>query len=265
MNAPGLKELRSKQGVAWGLHLGFLCPEIVEFAGRLGFTWLFLDAEHTPVTPASCRELVRAADVVGMPCLVRVPEIRASVIEGFLDVGVLGILAPAVATADEARALVAAVKFSPEGMRGAASRSRAAGYGVAQRPEEYCALANRLTFTAALIENQSGVDHLEDIMGVPGIDAIAIGPNDLGFSLGIAGGMADPRVRTLVESAQARIRSRGKPQLTVVSDAPQARRAVAAGATLVAVSDAALLATAGRSFLEDVIAGVTTADGKQPL
>src|SRR5688572_7561192 len=90
---------RHSNRIAWGLHLSFLCPELIEFAGHLGFEWILLDAEHQPVTHQVARELVRAADGVGLPCIVRVPEIKASVIEGFLNVGTLGILARAVSSA----------------------------------------------------------------------------------------------------------------------------------------------------------------------
>lgn len=252
LGAHRLESFRRNDGVAWGVQLSFLCPEVIEFCGVLGFHWLFLDAEHTPLDRRLCRELVRAADVVGMPCMVRVPQIEASVIEGFLESGVVGIMAPNVASAAEARSLIAAVKFTPEGACHASAKSRAASYGLAHPPEEYARLANQATFTAALIESQAGIDQMDAILAVPGLDCVSLGPNDLGLSLGVAGGMANPQVRAIVEGARARIKASGKPQVAVVGDAVQAREAVTTGATLVAVSDAALLAGAARSFLDDV-------------
>jgi 2-keto-3-deoxy-L-rhamnonate aldolase RhmA len=246
------RERPRKDAASFGVHLSFLCPEVIEFCGVLGFEWLFLDAQHTPLNHHLCRELVRAADVAGLFCMVRVPQIDAPVIEGFLDAGVLGIMAPNVSSAVEARALVSAVKFSPVGTRGAAARSRAASYGWTQAAADYVERANQETFTAALIEAQQGIDQLDAIMAVPGIDYIAIGPNDLGLSLGTASGMADPRVRAIVEDAHTRIKAHGKPQVAVVSNADQARAAVAAGATLIAVPDAMLLADAARAFLDKV-------------
>jgi 4-hydroxy-2-oxoheptanedioate aldolase len=208
-----------KRGVSFGLYLSFLCPQIIELCGQLGFEWLFLDAERLPLPPHACRDLVCAADVAGMPCLVRVPELEPSVIAEFLDAGVRGILAPRIGSAHDARALVAAVKVSPR------------------------------TFAAALVETRSGLDHLDEIAAVPGLDYIAIGPNDLGRSMGIADGLANPQVQGLVDGAQARLRALGKPQVAVASDVKQAHAAVTAGATLVAVPDSALLAGAGRVFL----------------
>jgi 2-keto-3-deoxy-L-rhamnonate aldolase RhmA len=103
-----------------------------------------------------------------------------------------------------------------------------------------------------LIECQSGLDELEAIAAVPGVDYLSIGANDLALSLGMTAGGADSRARALVEEANARIKAIGKPQIAVVGNAEQAQAAIAAGARLVAVSDAALLATAGRSLLEVV-------------
>ena len=247
-----LKDSCQQEGVTWGIHLSFHCPEMMEFFGLLGFQWAFLDAEHQPLSHERCCDLVRAADAVGMPCLVRVPQIQPSLIEGFLDAGVIGILAPHVDSAEQARTLVAAVKFGPEGQRRTADRSRASDYGLTRRPADYRAWANQNTVTAALIESVRGIDALESIMAVPGLDCVAVGPNDLGRSLGIDTGMADPRVRARVEEAEARIEAYGKPRLTVVTDADHARAARDSGVRLIAVSDAALLGAAGCLFLEAV-------------
>jgi 2-keto-3-deoxy-L-rhamnonate aldolase RhmA len=236
--------------VTWGIHLSFHCPELIEFFGLLGFQWLVLDAEHQPLSHERCRDLVRAADGVGMPCLVRVPRVQPSVIEGFLDAGVNGILAPHVESAEQARTLVAAVKSGPESQRRMADRSCASDYGLTRHPADQRAWANQNTFTAALIESVRGLEALESIMAVAGLDCVAIGPNDLGLSLGIHTGMADSQVRARVREAEKRIESYGKPRLTVVTDADQARAARAGGARLIAVSDAALLRTAGCLFLE---------------
>jgi 2-keto-3-deoxy-L-rhamnonate aldolase RhmA len=146
--------------------------------------------------------------------------VQPAVIAAFLDAGVHGILAPHVDSVEQARTLVAASRVDQN------------------------------TFTAALIESVRGIEALESIMAVAGLDCVAIGPNDLGRSLGVQTGMADPQVRARVREAEIRIESYGKPRLTVVTDAEQARAARACGARLIAVSDAALVRTAGCLFLE---------------
>jgi 2-keto-3-deoxy-L-rhamnonate aldolase RhmA len=254
-----IPDLSQKETPALGVALTFLCPELIEFFGLLGFAWVFLDAEHTPVNPHVCRELVRAADLAKMSCVVRVPEIKPAVIESYLDIGVSGIVAPNVASPEQVEALISAVKFSPMGERGAASRSRAAGYGLTRSPAEFYRQANQHTWTVVLIESQQGIDNLKEIISVPGLDYIALGAHDLGLSLGTERGIADPAVRALVEQAQTQIQGQGKSRMEIVSDAEQGRKAAQGGAKLIAVPDSALLTTAARTFIK--AASLSTPDG----
>jgi 4-hydroxy-2-oxoheptanedioate aldolase len=244
---------RRTDKVSWGVHLSFFSPELIELCGALGFEWLFLDAQHTPLNSFVCRDLVRAADLAEMFCLVRVPEISATAIEGFLDAGVVGILAPNISSPEQARDLVAAVKYSPYGSRGAGFLSRAARYGLISSASEYCRASNCATFTAALIETQKGIDTLEAIAAVPGLDYLAIGASDLRLSLERDTKMTEGELGTIVREATFRVKATGKPQICVVSDAAEASRAAAYGAQLIAVPDAALVARAGRAFLESLV------------
>lgn len=244
-----LPDLRQRPGPVFGTCVSFFSPELIETCGLLGFGWVLLDAEHTPLSHAECRNLVRAADVVSLPCIVRVPEVRAAVIEGFLDGGVLGIMAPGISSAQQAAELVKAVKFSPQGQRGSAGRTRAADYGLNRARADFYRAANTATLTVALIETRPGLDALEDIMNVPGLDYVAIGPNDLALSMGVSDGGDAPVLREVLADAQRRIQARGKPQLVVVSSAREAALASMAGAQLIAVSDSALFASAASSFL----------------
>lgn len=242
------RNLRSIDAPAFGVLITFHSTELIELYGRLGFQWLLLDAEHTPLSPGICRELTRAAELVGMPCVVRVPEIRPSLIEAFLDVGVSGILASGVESATDVRALIAAVKFAPLGSRGSAPISRAARFGLLP-PAEHMARANEQTIVAALIESRPAIEELDAVLAIPELDYVAIGPNDLGLSMGIAGGASHPQVSALVSAAQESLRNAGKRQLAVAADPAAAQRAVADGATLIAVPDASLIASAGKDFL----------------
>jgi 2-keto-3-deoxy-L-rhamnonate aldolase RhmA len=216
--AGGIRRLRSVDSPAFGVLVTLQSFELIELYGRLGFEWLLLDAEHAALTPGNCRELTRAADLVGIPCVVRIPQIRASTIEGFLDIGVSGILASHVQSSADVRGVIAQ--------------------------------ANERTAVCALIESQRAIDELDSILAIPELDYVAIGPNDLGRSLGVSGGASNPQVSALVEAAQRSIKKAGKRQLTVVADAAAAQRAAADGATLIAVPDATLIRSAGREFLQ---------------
>jgi 2-keto-3-deoxy-L-rhamnonate aldolase RhmA len=246
-----LQHKRQANQTAFGVYLSFLCPEIVEFFGYLGFDWLFLDAEHTPLNHHLGRDLIRAADGVGLGCIVRVPSIEASCIEGFLDAGADGVIGPNVSSAAQARELVSAVKFAPDGTRGAASRTRAARYGAGLKVSDFYHEANQRTFAIALIESQAGLDQLEAIADVPQIGYIGIGANDLGLSLGVTEGNANPRVQQLISSGQTRLRAVGARELVVVSDAYQSRAAEARGCALIAIPDTALVASSAYAFLTE--------------
>jgi 4-hydroxy-2-oxoheptanedioate aldolase len=251
-----LTHLRRK--VSLGVHLSYLNADLVESCGMLGFHWLFLDGERTPVTASNCRDLVRAADLTGMFCVARVTGVNLTEIEGYLDAGVLGILAPRISSARQAEEFVAAVKFPAHGRRRAARFSRSAGFGVSDRggvTDSHCVTqardswtANTATFTAALIETQAGIEQLEQILAVPGLDYLALGPNDLALSLG-CDSSEHPRVKALLDSARRRLRSAGRAQIAVMTECRSPAEEMAQGATLIAVPDAMLIAEAGARFL----------------
>jgi 2-keto-3-deoxy-L-rhamnonate aldolase RhmA len=211
------RNLRSLDAPAIGVLVTFHCADLVALYGRLGFDWLLLDAEHVPLSPQVCGELTRAADLAGLPCVVRAPEIRTSLIKDFLDAGACGILASAVESAEDVRALIAAV--------------------------------NGPTLTGALIESRRAIDQLDSILAVPELDCVAVGPNDLGRSIGTTEGARDQRVRMLVETADRAIAAAGKKRMTVVVDAEAASRAIDGGALLIAVPDATLIEHAGKEFI----------------
>jgi 4-hydroxy-2-oxoheptanedioate aldolase len=255
-----LAHLRRK--VSLGVHLSFLNADLVEACGNLGFHWLFLDGERTPVTPSNCRDLVRAADLTGMFCMARVTSVNPTEIEGYLDAGVVGILAPNISSADEAEALVSAVKFPVRGHRRAASHSRAAGFGLSDQTDPLTLaangghargflVANAATFTGALIESREGIEHLDEILAVPGLDYIALGPNDLALSLA-SDNSEHPRVKSVLDAARRRLQAAGRPQIAVVAENRCASDAVAHGATLVAIPDATLFNSAGFRFLDSL-------------
>jgi 4-hydroxy-2-oxoheptanedioate aldolase len=212
-----VRNLRALDAPAIGVLVTFQCVELVELYGRLGFDWLMLDAEHAPLSAQTCRELTRAANGAGLPCVVRVPEIRPGVIESLLDAGASGILASGVESAGDVRPLIAA--------------------------------ANELTLTAALIESRRAIEQLDSILAIPELDCVAVGPNDLGLSIGTTEGARDQRVRMLVDVADRAIAAAGKKRMTVVSDPEAVSRAIAGGAMLIAVPDSTLIAHAGNEFV----------------
>jgi len=170
-------------------------PSVVEMLGTSGLDFVLVDAEHTQIGRARIEELVRGGDAVGAPVMVRVPTAEGDWIGSVLDAGAAGIVVPRVGTAAQARHAVAAARYTPDGERGCGP-GRATLYG--KRLVEYLQAANASLLVALQIETVEGLDNLEEILAVPGIDVIFIGPGDLALSLGAFGPQGRPKLDAAV-------------------------------------------------------------------
>jgi 4-hydroxy-2-oxoheptanedioate aldolase len=182
----------------------FWSPELFEFCGLAGFDYVIADGEHAGVDPRTARGLARAAQGVGITALARAPRAEPSLLMQYLDAGVEGIILPHCNTAADAEALVSACKYPPRGIRGAASSSRAAGYGFAQTPREHLEQADREVLCLGLIEEPRAVENLEEILRVDGFDGCFVGYGDMALVLGreyVGGPSMHPEVRRLVDQA----------------------------------------------------------------
>jgi len=159
-------------------------PVVAEVTAMSGFDFLLLDTEHTSMTLESVENATRAVDATPgeTETLVRVPENDPVRIKRVLDIGVAGVMAPMVETADEARSFVEATRYPPEGVRGIAT-GRATGYG--REFERYVSEANERILTVVQLETREGVRNVGDIAAVEGIDALFVGPADLSGSLDV--------------------------------------------------------------------------------
>ena len=167
-------------------------PALIEVMGYAGMDYVIIDLEHGPNSVQSVQNLIRAAQVSGIMPIVRVKESCASVMGAVLDIGAGGIQVPQIGTRAEAEAVIKRTKFSPMGERGVCRFVRAANYSAKDR-FQYFKDANEAV-TILQIEGQAGIDNLDDIITVEGIDAIFIGPYDLSQSLGVAGQIDHPLV-----------------------------------------------------------------------
>ena len=167
-------------------------PAFIEAMGYAGMDYVIIDLEHGPNSVQSVQNLIRGAQVAGLMSIVRVKESCASVQSEVLDIGAGGIQVPQITTKAEAEAVIKRTKFSPVGERGVCRFVRAANYSAKDR-FEYFKDANEAV-TILQIEGQEGIDNIEDILSVEGIDVLFIGPYDLSQSLGVAGQIEHPLV-----------------------------------------------------------------------
>jgi len=170
-------------------------PAMVEAMGYAGFDFLILDLEHGPNTVRSLQNLVRAAQLSGILPIVRVKEDLPNVIGEALDIGAGGVQVPKITTAEDARAVIQTAKFAPLGMRGVCCAVRAAEYGAKDR-FEYFREANEALVILQL-ESRTALENAKDIIRVPGIDIIFVGPYDLSQSLGVIGQTDHPDVAAM--------------------------------------------------------------------
>ncbi len=168
--------------------LGLFCaiphPVAVEIAAGSGRDFLCIDAEHGLIGRADHENLIRAAECGGTPALVRIPQLADEHFATVLDAGATGVLVPRVSTAEQAAAAVAAMRYPPLGHRGAGP-GRATRYG--RDIMAYLGQANETLTLGIQIETAEAVANIEDIVAVPGLDLIFIGPGDLGVSLAASG------------------------------------------------------------------------------
>lgn len=212
----------------------------VEVIAGAGFDWILLDTEHSPNDLESLLTQLQAAAPYPTHAVVRVPWNDMVTIKRVLDIGAQSILIPYVSTAEEARAAVSYTRYPPAGVRGVAGTTRASRFG---RIRDYAKRAHEEICVLVQVENQAGLDNLDAIAAVDGIDGVFIGPADLHASLGYTGEIANQKVMPLIEDALRRIRRAGKAPGILTPSEDNARKQLAAGALFVAVgSDVGLLA-----------------------
>lgn len=167
-------------------------PGIIETMGYAGVDYVIIDLEHGPNSVQSVQNLIRGAQIAGLMPIVRVKESCASVMGEVLDIGAGGIQVPQITTRAEAEAVINRVKFAPMGERGVCRFVRAAKYSSKDRFEYFKDENEKVTILQ--IEGQEGIDNIDDILTVDGIDVLFIGPYDLSQSLGVPGEIDNPLV-----------------------------------------------------------------------
>jgi 4-hydroxy-2-oxoheptanedioate aldolase len=211
-----------------------------EILSTSGFDWLLIDGEHCPNDIRSIRDQMTALKGSDSHPVVRVPIGETWVIKQVLDVGAQTILVPMVETAEQARELVRACHYPPEGTRGVGySVSRAGGFG---QFEDYGPTANAQICLLVQVESRIGLENLDDILAVEGVDGVFIGPADLSASLGYLGKTAHPDMQATILDALKRISASGKAAGILTTDDRMIQASLDAGARFVAVAmDIALL------------------------
>lgn len=236
-----------------GTLLSLPSPEVAEVCAVAGFDWLFIDMEHGLLDFADVQRMIQAAGHC-CPCVVRVPSNEAVWVCKALDAGAAGIIFPHVNNAEDARSVVLAAKYPPQGIRSIAV-ARAQGYG--SRLQECVDNANLETVLIAQAEHVEAAVNIESILAVPGVDAILVGPYDLSASLEKPGRVADAEVVQAIGRIRDACGARGMPAGIFARDVGTASGAFSAGFSLVCVAtDCLLLLEAARAVVKQGKQGV---------
>jgi 4-hydroxy-2-oxoheptanedioate aldolase len=184
-----------------GTWLSIPSPEAAALVSRVGFDWLTVDAEHSPVDMLTLARMFSAISAFGTAPMVRIPWNSPENFKRVLDAGAWGIVVPMVNSREEAERAVEATRYHPLGNRSVGG----SGHALSFRAEssEYYARANDEILLVLQIEHAEGVEHCEEILSVPGVDACFIGPNDLAASMGLGLGTPlesdEPQVMDAIE------------------------------------------------------------------
>ncbi|HSR10590.1 MAG TPA: aldolase/citrate lyase family protein, partial [Thermodesulfobacteriota bacterium] len=189
---------------------------------------IIIDMEHGSFGIDKLVDMIRGVQIGGSTPVVRVPDHSETGIFKALDAGAVGLIVPGVSTAEQARKIARAARYAPQGNRGACPRVRATSHGISPW-DRHVEWSNRNVMVWTIIETVEGFDNLEEIVKVPGIDAMAFGAFDLSQDMGLGGNTDHPEVRKRIEKGFATaVRNNVAIQIQLFEADPKAIRESAA-------------------------------------
>lgn len=204
-----LKE-KMKKGPVFGFAMftGAVCA--IEAVGNWGYDFVYLDLEHTTIgIGTEIEKQIMAAKLAGVSAIVRVSGANEVEIRKVLEMGAEGVAIPHICCKQDMEACIHGAKFPPMGRRGAESNVRAAQFGGPNfNWQEYITRSNEETLIIPMAEDYEFIDNIDEILAVPGVDAVNFGPIDYSLSknIPIGYGLTQPDIAaafdTLIKKAQ---------------------------------------------------------------
>ena len=198
-----LRQALDRGGLLFSVGLASRSPVLVEKLKDVPLDFLFIDTEHSPITLETLENMIRAADLIDLPVLVRVEE------EGFFDqvrkcleLGAQGVIVPHINSKSQVEEVLRAAKFPPVGERGIAP---VRPFYVSPNPEQ----SNKDTIIYLLIEDLKGVNNIDEILSVKGVDIVGVARNDFSLAVGYPGQLDHPVVEEAVMKVIAHAKQAG--------------------------------------------------------
>jgi 4-hydroxy-2-oxoheptanedioate aldolase len=241
--------LSDPNAVQYGLWLGMASPVAAEIAASAGFDWLLIDGEHGPNDLRAAYPQLQAIAGYPVTSIVRPADHGPVLVKQYLDCGAQTLLVPMVESADQAAELVRLMRYPPRGVRGVAT-TRASRWGLVT--DYWDQAADELALIVQ-VETVKGLESLEAITRVDGVDAVFIGPSDLAADLGYLGRPACEQVVKPVREALSAVRKVGKGAGVLAADLATAAEYRLAGANFIGLGvDVVLLARTAAALLHAV-------------
>ncbi|MSS73312.1 MAG: siderophore biosynthesis protein SbnG [Candidatus Latescibacteria bacterium] len=222
-----VKQILKQGGTIYGSATRLPEPGLVEILGYAGFDFVLIDAEHGAMGWAEMERMILAGLATDAAPFVRVVKNEPELVMRTLDLGAMGVMIPHCRTAEDARRFVNGAYYAPRGARGIGP-GRGTRWGAVPSDEYFRTIDDQVALLA-MVEDPEVVDHIDEIVEVPGIDVLWVGTGDLAAAYGVAGQTSHPKV---VEASE-RILAAGK------------RKGVAVGFPARSVEDAKAAAAKG--------------------
>lgn len=242
-----------------GLWVGLADANAAELLAGTGFDWLLLDNEHAPNDVRTTLDQLRAIEPYPSHAVVRPVRADGSIVKQYLDIGAQTLLVPMINTAEEARLMVQAMRYPPEGIRGlGAALARASRWN---QVDDYLNQANREGCLLVQAETRQAMRHLAEIAAVDGVDGIFFGPSDLSADMGLRGQANHADVRRAIVEGIGLVRRAGKAAGVLAADRKVAQDYLDAGAQFVAVGVDTTLLVRGATDLVRSFGGSSRVEG----
>ena len=233
-----------------GLFIASGTEFAAELAAHAGFDYLVLDMEHGLGDEGAVLRMIRSLNGFETATIVRIPYLRIEYVKKVLDFGAAGIMCPMVETAQDAKDIVDFMRYPPEGKRGFTGASRASGYG--KDFKDYFARSNADLLCVVQIENANGLENIDAISAVEGVDVLFVGHSDLSLNLGCYSRFDDKKMIEAELAVLAAARKHGKIAGMMLKSGMNAQSSIDRGFTsLVLGTDIACLRSAYSKLLNE--------------
>jgi len=237
-----IKTLTARGDVALGVGMPDASEILAKLSVDTGVDFLWIDLEHRPYGVNEVKNLPLIARRQGCMPMIRVPGLDPMYIKKALDIGANTIMVPQINNAEEARLAVQYAKYPPEGTRGVSPDwVMFLDYSF----DDYLPYANQETAIVAQIESPEGIENIEAIAAVEGIDVVFAGPMDLSASLGVIGQLQHPELQKLLADFPKRVAKANKPAGITFGDLDRCRQAIDEGYRFVNIGSIASLGANG--------------------